>query len=138
MTNWTNFLVAYLAVFLIFGGAAGFFGFHDKTYHYDYRHAVDEPPERMDVTTYEVLSPANKELVDKAISGEQVMYIAETKDELPAAPVVRKDGTYHVFNTYATFDWLDQKTLTPLGVLGLGVGMAVFAIKRDVRGKTKI
>lgn len=138
MTNWTNFLVAYLAVFLIFGGAAGFFGFHDKVYHYDFREAQADAPERMGVTTYEVLSAEHKELVDKAITGERLVNVAEERSDLPGEPVVRKDGTYYVFNTYATFDWLDQNTLIPLGIFGLGLYMAIFAIRRDLGTKSLV
>lgn len=138
MTNWTNFIVAYLAVFLIFGGAVGFFGFHDKVYHYDYRTAQDSPPQRMSVDVYEGLSPEKQQIVDDAIAGERVMVIVDDEADIPRAPVIRKDGTYHVFNRYATFDWLDQNTLAPMGVFGIGVLLAVFAIKRDVGTKATI
>ena len=136
--NWKNFLLAYIAVFLILGGAAGFLGFHDKDTHYDYREAQDSPPERMHVTTYEVLSEREQEIVDKAISGERLVNVFEERSMAPGGgvPVVRKDGTYHVFNVYATFDWLDQRTYGPLLVFLSGVGMAYYAVKRDIGSRT--
>jgi hypothetical protein len=140
MSYWKNFLLAYIAVFLILGGAAGFLGFHDKDTHYDFRTARDSPPERMRVTTYEVLSEREREIVDAAIAGDRLVNVFEEKEMAPGGgtPVVRKDGTYYVFNVYATFDWLDYHTYVPFFVFLSGVGMAVMAIKRDISSRAPV
>ncbi|UWG49121.1 hypothetical protein HSRCO_2865 [Halanaeroarchaeum sp. HSR-CO] len=126
--RWIRFLVVYVAIFLLLGGAATFVGFADHDHHYVYQESTDEPPDRCCVTTDDDLTPAQQSMVDRAIAGEQTRFVFERADPVPAE-IVRKDGTYHVFAYYTTFDWSDRRTHGPVLVSFVGV-LAIYGAFR--------
>ncbi|MFB6082403.1 MAG: hypothetical protein ABEJ67_06235 [Halanaeroarchaeum sp.] len=130
--SWLRFAALYLAIGLVFAGALLFIGGADKIHHYDYDHAQQDPPNRCCVIDYETLSPAQQAMVDEAISGEQLRFAFETAGPIPDEIVV-KDGTYHVFNYYTTFDWLDYHTYGPTGLVLAGLAVAYGAIRWEHR-----
>ncbi|MFB6069667.1 MAG: hypothetical protein ABEJ76_01480 [Halanaeroarchaeum sp.] len=127
-----RFALLYLAIGLVFAGALGFIGFADKTHHYDYHTSRSEPPDGCCVVDYETLTPAQQRMVDLALSGEQLTFVYETAAPIPEEIVV-KNGTYHVFAYYTTFDWLDYRTFVPAGLIAAGVGVAYGAIRWEHR-----
>lgn len=111
--RWIRFLVVYLALFVLLGGVAMFFGFADHDHHFVYQTSSDEPPDRCCVTSYEDLTPAQQEMVDRAVAGEQTRFVFETAEPIPQE-IVKQDDTYHEFNYYTTFDWTDRGTHGPV------------------------
>ncbi|MFB6095346.1 MAG: hypothetical protein ABEJ71_02700 [Halodesulfurarchaeum sp.] len=135
MTSWTQFALAYLAVMVMFAGMAGFFAFNDKVTHYEYRGTIETPPRGgVEILTYEDLTSRERKIVDAALAGERTYWIFETRGKAPP-PIVRKDGTYHRFGIYGTFDWLDYHTWIPVLVTLLGLAGAVTAVRWEIRGQ---
>jgi hypothetical protein len=129
--SWLRFALLYLGMIGMFLGVAGFLTFRDTDYGYTYKYSTDEAPtdEGYEVTVYSVLSEEEKRVVDQARERGQVK--RDTDDVVPP-DVVRKNGTYHVYNSFEYFDWLNPSTGGP-ALLGLGgLGAMVFAAYRDL------
>lgn len=125
------FLMLFLGACVMFAGGATWFVFADMDYHFEFSETQEEAPRYEQVEYYEELSPEERELFHGAVDdGES--FSLEEKDQVPGS-VIRKEGTYYVFDTYGYYDWLDPWTggSAFLGIAGL-VLMAD-AARRDIK-----
>lgn len=127
-----HFVMLFVGICVAFVGVGGWFALHDTDYGYSYDRASDTFPQHADGTTeyYDQLEANQRAAVDRAMAGETLRY--ETEEDVPPA-VVRKNETYHAFDKWAYFDWLNPVTLGPTLVGLLGVGITVEAARRDIR-----
>lgn len=126
-----HFVLFFLGACIMLAGAGGFFALQDQDWHYTFDGTEEESPRHEgNVHYYGTLSAEQREIVDRAIDGEQVTF--ETAEPVPPA-VVRKNDTYYVFDRFTAFDFGDLGTSAPV-LVGLG-GVAIMgaAARRDVR-----
>jgi hypothetical protein len=127
-----HFLGVFLGMSVVLAGVAGFFALHDT----DWRYSYDRPEQQWegDHTTgtsyYDQLSSDEQRVVDRAIGGETFRF--ETEDPVPPK-VVKKNGTYHVFDRHTVFDFLDPGTSGPALVSLAGGAVVVLSVRADVR-----
>lgn len=126
-----HFALFMLGACVMLAGAAAFFGLHDQDWNYTFDRAEEEfPHNEGNVVFYDTLPPEERETVDRAIDGERVTF--EDGGRVPPT-VVKKNGTYYVFNRFTTMDFNNPGTTVPILVGLTGTAVVVDAARRDVR-----
>lgn len=130
-SSWTQFVLLFLGVCVMFAGVAGWLALADKDYQYRYVGTEDRQPRHAGTLGYyDSLSEEERAVVDRAMGGETPRL--ESRSNLPPE-VIERDGEYLVFRAYSHFDWANPRTFGPTGVGLLGLGMVVLAVRGDVR-----
>lgn len=126
-----HFALFVLGACVMLAGAGAFFGLHDQDWNYTFDRAEEAfPHNEGNVVFYDTLPPEQREIVDRAIDGERVTF--EDDRGIPPS-VVKKNGTYYVFDRFSTMDFWDPGTTGPILVGLTGMAVVVDAARRDVR-----
>lgn len=126
-----HFVGVFLGMCVVMAGVGGFLALHDEDWKYSYDRAEDRYPRNEgSVEYYEQLSPEKQQTVDRAMDGERFTF--ETEKGVPPA-IVKKNGTYHVFNRHTAFDFLHPTTGGSVLVSLTGGAMVVLSARADVR-----
>ena len=132
-SSWKRFVLLFLGASVMLAGVAGWFAVADKDYQYRFVGAEERQPNHEGTLGYyDSLGPEEREIVDRAMSGETPR--VENREDLPP-DVIKRNGTYLVFRGYSHFDWVNPRTFGPTGVGLLGFAMVVLAIRADVRAR---
>lgn len=127
-----HFAMVFVGACVMFAGVGGFFALHDQDWKYSYDRSQDAfPGNEGNVVYYSTLSADEQASVDRALDGETLYF--ETEEPTPPT-VVKKNGTYHVFNRFTVFDYHHRGTYGPIGVVVLGLALMADGARRDVRG----
>ena len=126
-----HFVGVFLGMCLVLAGIGGFLALHDEDWRYSYDRAEDRYPRNEGtVEYYEQLSPEKQQTVDRAMDGERFTF--ETEDPVPPA-IVKKNGTYYVFNRHTVFDFLHPQTGGSVLVSLAGGVVVVGSVRADIR-----
>ncbi|WP_255149765.1 hypothetical protein [Halorarius halobius] len=125
------FAMVFVGACVMFAGAGGFLALHDQDWKYSYDCAEDAFPQNEgNVVYYDTLSPEERQSVDSALDGETLYF--ETEEPVPPT-VVKKNGTFHVFDRFTVFDYYSEGTYGPIAVALVGMTLIVDGARRDVR-----
>lgn len=126
-----HFLGVFVGMCVVMAGVGGFLALHDEDWQYSYDRAEDQYPRNEGNTNfYDQLPPEQRTTVDRAMAGETITF--ETEEGVPPA-VVKRNGTYHVFNRHTVFDFLDPGTGLSALVALSGGGLVVLSARADVK-----
>lgn len=126
-----HFIGVFLGMSVLLAGVGGFLALHDEDWRYSYDHSSEVWEDRNTGTAYyDQLPPEKQRTVDRAMDGETFTF--ETEEPVPPG-VVKRNGTYYVFNRYTVFDFLNPPTGGSVLVSLLGFGLTVVSVRADIR-----
>ncbi|WP_255196091.1 hypothetical protein [Halorarius litoreus] len=127
-----HFVGVFLGMCVVMAGTMGFLAFHDTDWNYNYDHNEGDtyPRTAGTVEYYEQLSPEKQRIVDRAMAGERFTF--ETEEPVPPA-VVKRNGSYHIFNRFTSFDFFDPGTGVPALLSLGGVALVAVSARADLR-----
>jgi len=125
------FAVFFFGVCVLFAGTGTWVAFADRDYTYEFDRVEDQLPEdEGQLQYYDSLTDEQRADFRAARDGNVLRY--DTREAAPRE-VILKDGRYYVFTLEAHFDWLAPRTAGPTLTTLLGLGIVVFAARRDYR-----
>lgn len=125
------FALFFVGVCVLLAGTGAWVALADKDYTYEYDRVEDDLPDNEgQLQYYDSLSDEQRADFRAARDGSVQRY--ERREAAPRE-VILKDGRYYVFTLEAHFDWLDPRTGGPTLTALLGLGIVVFAARRDYR-----
>ena len=127
-----RFILMFFGICILLGSVAVWFGIAD----FDYQFSFDEEQQANELSfreetrtdPYDQLQPETRKIVDQALNGQEFSFENDEK-QLPKR--VSRGGTYYVFNSRRTIDWINPATFGPILLGILGFWLTIEAIQHE-------